>query len=135
MVQWGRLCALKAGGPGSIPRLGTGSYVPQQRPGAARWINKLTKKTHSGVDVDSEQGETKALGALDTHLHKPSQGNRKPPAGKQKAPSSLRSPPPACPSQPEIEGERRNGRPCAVRGHSDPTRLTPSPLLDRQTHG
>ena len=36
VVQWLRLPALNAGGPGSIPGQGTRSHMPQLRPGAAK---------------------------------------------------------------------------------------------------
>ena len=35
VVQWLRLCALHAGGPGLIPGQGTRSHMPQLRPSAA----------------------------------------------------------------------------------------------------
>ena len=36
VVQWLRLCAPNAGGPGSLPGQGTRSHMPQGRPGAAK---------------------------------------------------------------------------------------------------
>ena len=39
MVQWLRLCALNAGGPGSIPGQGTGPHMQQLRPGTTELIN------------------------------------------------------------------------------------------------
>ena len=39
MVQWLRLCALNAGGPGSIPGQGTGPHMQQLRPGMTELIN------------------------------------------------------------------------------------------------
>ena len=36
VAQWLRLCALSAGGPGSIPGQGLRSHMPQRRPDAAK---------------------------------------------------------------------------------------------------
>ena len=58
MVQWLRLHAPNAGGPGLIPDQGTRSHMLQLRPGIAKQINikkkKKTKKDWTGCSV--EQG-------------------------------------------------------------------------------
>ena len=43
VVQWLRLYAPSAGGPGLIPDQGTRSQVPQLRPGTAKGGKKKTK--------------------------------------------------------------------------------------------
>ena len=44
MVQWLRLCAPNVGGLGSTPDQETRFYMPQQRLGAAKYINIFFKK-------------------------------------------------------------------------------------------
>ena len=65
IVQWLRLCAPKAGGPGLIPSQGTRPHtphrrvhIPQRRPGVAKEINKSIKQTKT-----SHQTKTKQLQA------------------------------------------------------------------------
>ena len=43
VVQWLRLRAPNAGGPGSIPGQGTRSHMPQLRPGTAKTKNEHRK--------------------------------------------------------------------------------------------